>query len=99
MDVPIHTGADEFSTGMLLRDHDHEGKFLAVCISCTLGPGSVLEAETNAIHRGLCWLQSLPFRNVLVESDSLLTVRGIHHTQANWLVISLIAAEGFSILD
>lgn len=98
VDVSIRTGADEFSTSILIRDH--EGTYIVGCVSCTSGPGSVLEAETSALYESLSWLQSLPFRKVLIESDSLLIVQAIRRIYANRkLVICLIIAKTFSDLD
>lgn len=100
MDVAIRSGGDNFSTGMLIRDH--EGKFLAGRVSRTSGPAIVLEAETNVLYEGLCWLKSLPFQNVLIKSDSLLTVQAVQRSDANRLEIGHlfdITAEGFCGLD
>ncbi|XP_074351779.1 uncharacterized protein LOC141690922 [Apium graveolens] len=75
VDASISVGANDFSTGMLIRDH--EGNFLLGRVACISGAGSVLEAEITALYEGLCWIKSLPYQNVLIESDSLLTVQAV----------------------
>ena len=78
VDASVTMGSNRFSVGLILRDH--LGEFVARKASCYPGVGSVLEAEVHAIFEGLQWLISMSHNNVIIESDSLLSIQAIEHT-------------------
>lgn len=87
-DTAIRVGSDSFSIGLVLRDHS--GSFVAGKVASFSGNYTVLEAEVSAIYEGLKWLGSLPYQQVVVESDSLLAVQAIRSSSGNLLEVGHI---------
>lgn len=85
VDASFVAGECSFSVGMVLRDH--EGVFLeggSMTLPC---PESVFEAECIGVREALSWLMSYQGRRVVVETDSLLTVRGLYEGSKNLLEV------------
>lgn len=47
------------------------------------GKISVVEAEAIRVHEVLSWINSKQLQNVIIESDFLLTVKGLHEETVN----------------
>lgn len=75
VDAAVPNGSNSFSVGLVLRNH--LGEFKAGKVVCLQGVDSVFEAEVNVVAEGLSWIISLPYQNISIESDSLLTVQAI----------------------
>lgn len=85
VDASYFLGAEAFTVGMVIRDHNGvfiEGK----CISLPC-PITVVEAESIRVSEALLWVMKASYRRIIVESDSLLTVRALHGKSVNVLEI------------
>lgn len=68
-------GSDSFSIGMIIRDHI--GTFQAGKVMRLAGNISVYEAEAVGILEALSWIDDRQDGHVVIESDSLLSVRAL----------------------
>ncbi|XP_074357577.1 uncharacterized protein LOC141697194 [Apium graveolens] len=85
VDASVHVNAADFSIGLILRDH--MGQFVAGKVKCIARSGNVLEAKATAILEGLKWIVDMNYRNVEVESDSLVSVKAIQNGSENFLEV------------
>lgn len=87
VDASLFKGANTFSVGMVLRDHN--GEFLAGKNLSFLSPDSVFEAEAIGAKEALSWIkeQGLQNHRILLESDSLMVVRGLTGRVLNLLEV------------
>lgn len=60
---------------MVIRNY--KGEFIAGKTVKIVGEVSVFEAEVRGLLEAFLWLQSLDLQNVVVESDSLLSVNAV----------------------
>lgn len=78
-------GVNSFSIGMVLRGHD--GVFVAGKTSRFSAADYVFEAESIGVREALSWIydNNLQNENVVIESDSLITVNAIHRKEGSQL--------------
>ncbi|KAL8134407.1 hypothetical protein AgCh_009436 [Apium graveolens] len=75
VDASVYPQADSFSIGMVLRDHT--GLFLEAKVLTLPCPNTVFEAECIGVGEALSWVIQRGEDNVILESDSLLTVNAV----------------------
>lgn len=85
VDASVRVGASDFSIGLIIRDH--RAHFVAGKVMCIARTGTVLEAEATAILEGLKWIVSMQYSNVMIESDSLISVNAIQNRSENFLEV------------
>lgn len=76
VDASVFPGADTFSIGMVIRDCT--GVFLEGKTLTLQAPSTVLEAESIGVREALSWVKARGDRNVIVETDSQLTVDALY---------------------
>ena len=87
VDASVFPGANQFNIGMVLRNH--AGEFITAKNQNFAGEVSVFEAEAVGVREALSWLKDMQRQEdeVIIESDSQLTVRAIHTNNLNYLEI------------
>ena len=77
MDASFRSSTENFSLGMVLRNHN--GEFMAERNMCMLSVATVFEAEAIATKEALSWIKMNQLHNyrIEVETDSMLVVNGI----------------------
>lgn len=68
---------------MVIRSHN--GDFVGAKVTTLPRPNTVLEAESIGIREALSWVLQRGEQKLIVESDSLLSVRAVHHKK-NYLL-------------
>lgn len=96
MDASVTEGANFFSVGMVVQDH--QGLFVQGKTMKFAGQVSVMEAEMVGILEALLWINVLPDKPITVESDSLLNVQAINKMEHNQLEVGHLIDQGCSIL-
>ncbi|KAL8134789.1 hypothetical protein AgCh_009705 [Apium graveolens] len=97
VDAAVSLGASSFSVGLVLRDHS--GAFICGKVVNKFMVASVFEAEALAVLEGLNWLLTRNHVNVIIESDSLLTVQALQSTPEILLEVGFILDACRRILD
>ncbi|KAL8089577.1 hypothetical protein AgCh_039160 [Apium graveolens] len=90
VDASFNVISNWFSIGMILRGH--LGNFLHGKVARFPMVNSAFEAEAFAIAEGLSWLFSLPYKDVTIESDSMLSVQAINRCNHNALEVGHVLA-------
>lgn len=87
VDASVFPNARNFSVGMVAMDH--LGSYVAGKVSCFPMAASVFEAEAIGIRQALSWIKDESFNigQVVVESDSLLSVKAIQDDKVNLLEV------------
>lgn len=75
LDASVFEGADSFSVGMVLPDH--QGNFVAGKNLRLPGPVSVFVAETVGVKEALAWLMTRQCAQVHIKKGSLMAVQAI----------------------
>lgn len=75
VDASVFSQAENFKIGMVIRDHN--GEFVEAKILSLSCPSTVLEAESIGVKEALAWVMQRGDSNVVLETDSLLTVKAI----------------------
>lgn len=75
VDASVFSQSDSFSVGMVMGDH--RGSFVEAKIAALPCPATVLEAESIGVKEALSWIMQRGDANVIIETDSLLTVRAL----------------------
>lgn len=83
--MSVFSGATVFSVGTVIRDHT--GSFLKSKNLAHPSPSSVFEAECIGMREALSWVMNRGERNVIVETDSILTISTIHGKNENMLEV------------
>lgn len=96
VDAAFKMGETSCSLGLVVRDS--MGTLVIGKTVCKSMVGSVLEAEAYAVLEGLRWLLTLAYNNVIIESDSLNTVRAIQKPYENVLEVGNILDACSNIL-
>lgn len=97
VDAAVKLGDQSFSVGLVLRDHT--GTLVHGKTSNKPMVTSVFEAEAVAVLEGLKWLLDLNQDNVVIESDSPLTVKALHSPLDNLWEVGFILDACRSIID
>lgn len=77
VDASVIAGQDSFSVGMVVRNS--HGQYVAGKTLRCAGIVSVLEAELVGIWEAILWTQEISEGPIIIESDSLLSVKAINH--------------------
>ena len=90
VDASVYPGTNAFSIGMVMRNT--EGTFMATENYKFWGEVSIVEAEAIGVREALSWIKELQKKDneILVESDSQLTVNAIQSQSMNYLEIGEI---------
>ncbi|XP_074323648.1 uncharacterized protein LOC141660552 [Apium graveolens] len=97
VDASLVEGQNSFTIGMVLRNH--HGHFLVGKTLKFVGSVSVMEAEMTRIFEALNWTQEVASgRGVIVESNSLLSVRAIQQEQENLLELGDLISQCRTLL-
>ena len=93
VDASVFPNAPTFSVGMIMRDH--LGSFVACKVACFPMVETVFEAEMVGIREAPSWIKEGQFSStqVLVESDSLLSVKAILEDKMNLLEVGEVVEE------
>lgn len=93
MDASVFPNASYFSVGLVLRDH--LGSYIAGKVSYFPMDVSIFEAEFIGIRQALSWIKEEEISNgqVVVESDSLLSVKAIMEGKVNLLEVGDIVED------
>lgn len=93
MDASVFPNARNFSVGMVARDH--LGSYVAGKVSCFPLVASVFEAEAIGIKQALSWIKDVNFTSgqVVVETDSLLSVKALQDDKVNLLEVGDIIED------
>lgn len=83
VDASLVAGQNSFAVGMVLRDS--QGQFVAGKTRRFTGAVPVLEAELAGIWEAMLWSHEVSAGLVIIESDSLLSVKAINHGHDNVL--------------
>ncbi|KAL8094028.1 hypothetical protein AgCh_035786 [Apium graveolens] len=75
VDAALREGVTGFKVGMVLRND--KGDFIASMQKCFAEEVSVLEAEAIGVLEALIWITERGDKQVIVESDSLITVNAL----------------------
>lgn len=97
VDAAVKLGESTFQMGLVLRDH--AGTLVLGKTVCKTMVSSVFEAEALAVLEGLQWLLTLQHDIVVIESDSLLTVRALHCPEENVLEVGNVLEACRNILN
>lgn len=85
VDAAVVGEAETCSVGMVLRDC--RGQFLEGKVMNFLNPESVFAAEARGVCEALLWAKERDLQNVIIETDSLLTVRALRMKSLNVLEV------------
>lgn len=96
VDASVYEGANSFSVGMVTRDH--QGSFLGAKTMRFAGHVSILEAELVGILEALKWVQELAYQEVIIESDSMLSVAAINKNVQNLLELGNLINQCHAII-
>lgn len=58
-----------------------------------VGCVQVVEAEMVGILKALLWLEDLPFTDIAIESDSLLSVSAVNKEHLNYLELGTLVQQ------
>lgn len=97
VDASVFVGHSSFAVGMIIRDHN--GCFIQAKNLRRAGEVPVFEAEAMGILEALSWLQTLALSDVVIESDSLLTVNALHQNIDSHLEVGSVLQDCRDILD
>ncbi|XP_074351358.1 uncharacterized protein LOC141690460 [Apium graveolens] len=67
--------AEHFTVGMVIRDYT--GAFVEAKVLALPCPATVLEAESIEVKEALTWVMQRGYSKVILETDSLLTVKAL----------------------
>ena len=96
VDASVFTDADSFSVGRVLRDH--HGTFIHGRTMKFAGKVDVLEAELVGILEALIWTSAFSGYMIIIESDSLLSVKAIQGNNQNQLEAGMLVDQCRDIL-
>lgn len=97
VDASVYEGADSFSIGIVVRNH--QGLFVRGKVCRFAGCATVFEAELVGILEALKWSAVFNEQKIYVESDSLLSVQAIRNNMQNLLEEGLLIDQCRSILS
>ncbi|XP_074351705.1 uncharacterized protein LOC141690845 [Apium graveolens] len=97
VDTSVSLGAISFTMGLVIRDH--AGVFVAGKMVCIAMITTTFEVEALAILESLHWLLTLNHDRVIIESDSLLSIRALQGSHDNLLEVGSILNACRIILD
>ena len=91
VDCELFEDQGRIGMGMVLRDHP--GGFLAAKANSAYGPMDALVAEALSCTAALQWLRINNYRNVLLETDSLLLASAVNNPTPYLSSIGLIIQD------
>lgn len=99
VDASVYLDTNVFSVGMVMRND--EGNFMAAKTYKFCGDVSVVKAECIGVREALSWIKDLQMQDdeIVVESDSQLTVNAIQKRSINYLEVGEIVQSCKHILN
>ena len=91
VDASIFPEADTFSVGMVMRDQN--GMFVEAKVIALPCPATVMEAESIGVKEALSWAIQRGDDCVIIESDSLLTVRALQGNKSYLLEVGHVVEQ------
>lgn len=97
VDAAVKEGHDWFAIGMVARNH--MGQYMLGKTMKLAGKVSVVEAETTGILEAMSWANESIICNMIVESDSLISVQNVLQAKKNLLEVGDIIQQCGDLLQ
>lgn len=96
VDASVVEGQNSFAVGMIFTDY--QGQYITgkkMRFACCV---QIVEAKLVGILEALLWLEELPFVDVTIQSDSLLSVGTVNKDHTNYLELRTLVWQCKTII-